>query len=61
MKANSVMFFIANKKLSVAQKFAGMIRDELGRKLGLLDPNKLEICIINGLPDVLIFRGCSET
>lgn len=50
MKANSVMFFIANKKLSVAQKFAGMIRDELGRKLGLLDPNKLELCIINDFP-----------
>ena len=50
MKENSVMFFIANRKLSVAQKFAGLIRDELGRKLELLDPNKLEMCIINDFP-----------
>lgn len=50
MKTNSVMFFIANKKLSVARKFAGLIRDELGRKLNLLDPNKLEIAIINDFP-----------
>ena len=50
MKTNSVMFFIANKKLKVAQKFAGQIRDELGRKLELLDPNKLELCIIKDFP-----------
>lgn len=50
MKTNSVMFFIANKRLSVAQKFAGLIRDELGRKLNLMDPNKLEMCIINDFP-----------
>lgn len=50
MKTNSVMFFIANKRLNVAQKFAGLIRDELGRKLNLLDPNKLELCIINDFP-----------
>lgn len=50
MKTNSVMFFIANKRLSVARKFAGLIRDELGRKLELLDPNKLELCIINDFP-----------
>lgn len=31
MKENSVMFFIANKRLNVARKFAGLIRDELGR------------------------------
>ena len=50
MKTNSVMFFIANKKLKVAQKFAGQIRDELGRKLELIDPNKLELCIIKDFP-----------
>ena len=50
MKTNSVMFFIANKKLKVAQKYAGQIRDELGRKLELLDPNKLELCIIKDFP-----------
>lgn len=50
MKTNSVMFFIANKRLATAQKFAGQIRDELGRKLDLMDKNKLEMCIINDFP-----------
>ncbi|MCR5787661.1 MAG: aspartate--tRNA ligase [Bacilli bacterium] len=50
MKTNSVMFFIANKKLGKAQNFAGQIRNELGRKLELMDPNKLELCIINDFP-----------
>ena len=50
MKENSVMFFIANKRLNVARKFAGLIRDELGRKLELIDPNKLELCIVNDFP-----------
>ena len=50
MKTNSVMFFIANKNLKVAQTFAGQIRDELGRKLELIDPNKLELAIIKDFP-----------
>ena len=50
MKENSVMFIIANKRLNVARKFAGLIRDELGRKLELIDPNKLELCIVNDFP-----------
>jgi len=50
MKTGSVMFFIANKKLSVARNFAGQIRDELGRKLELIDPNKLELCIVKDFP-----------
>ena len=50
MKPNSVIFFIANKRIKVAQKFAGLIRDELGRKLDLIDPNKLELCIIKDFP-----------
>lgn len=50
MKIGSVMFFIANKKLNVARNFAGQIRDELGRKLELLDPNKLELCIVKDFP-----------
>lgn len=50
MKTNSVMFFIANKKLGTAQKFAGLIRNELGRKMDLIDSNKLELCIINDFP-----------
>lgn len=50
LNCNSVLFFIANKKLATAQKFAGMIRDELGKKCDLIDPNKLELCIINDFP-----------
>ena len=50
MKTNSVMFFIANKKLSVARNFAGQIRTELGRKLELIDPNKLELAIVKDFP-----------
>ncbi len=50
MKENDVMFFIANKRVATAQKFAGLIRDELGRKMNLIDPNKLELCIINDFP-----------
>ena len=50
MKENSVVFFIANKVLKVAQKFAGLIRIELGRKLDLIDKDKIELCIINDFP-----------
>ncbi len=50
MKTNSVMFFIANRNKLMAQKFAGQIRNELGRKCELIDPNKLELCIINDFP-----------
>ncbi len=50
MKTNSVMFFIANKRVKQAQKFAGLIRDELGRKLDLIDKDKIELCIINDFP-----------
>ena len=50
LKKNSVLFFIADRKVSVAAKFAGMIRTELGNRLGLIDPNKFELCIINDFP-----------
>ena len=50
MKTNSVMFFIANKVKKVAQKFAGQIRDYVGEKMGLIDKNKLELCIIKDFP-----------
>lgn len=50
MKANSVIFFIANKKERHAAKFAGQIRDELGRKLNLIDQNKFVLCIVNDMP-----------
>ncbi len=45
---NSVIFFIANKK--TAPKFAGLIRDELGRKLDIINKDKFEFCIINDFP-----------
>ena len=50
LKENGVLFFIADKKEKKAAKNAGMIRDELGRKLELIDPNKFEFCIINDIP-----------
>jgi len=50
VKPNGVIFFIANKSLKRAQKFAGLIRDELGKKLDLIDKNKLEFCIIKDFP-----------
>ena len=50
LKENGVLFFIADKKEKKAAKNAGMIRDELGRKLNLIDPNKFEFCIINDIP-----------
>ena len=50
MKENSVMFFIAHRNKLHAQKFAGLIRNELGRKMNLIDNNKLELCIINDFP-----------
>ena len=50
MKINSVMFFIANRSLKIAQKYAGLIRDKLGNKCKLIDNNKLELCIINDFP-----------
>lgn len=50
MKENSIVFFIANKVLKVAQKFAGLIRIELGRKLDLIDKDRIELCIINDFP-----------
>jgi aspartyl-tRNA synthetase len=48
LKPNSVIFFIADR--SIALKNAGLIRDELGRKLDLIDKNKFEFCIINDFP-----------
>ena len=45
---NSVLFFIADRKH--AATLAGKIRDELGSKLDLMDPNKFEFCIIKDFP-----------
>lgn len=50
MQEDTVMFFIANKRPKVAIKYAGEIRTFLGQKLGLIDENKLELCIIKDFP-----------
>ena len=50
LKTNSVLFFIANKKETMASKYAGLIRTFLGNKLNLIDKNKFEFCIINNFP-----------
>mgnify|MGYP005762140843 FL=1 len=48
LKPNSVIFFIADRKL--ACKYAGLIRDELGRKLEIIDESKYEFCIVKDFP-----------
>lgn len=48
LKPGDVIFFIADK--SNAYKYAGLIRDELGRKLGLIDENEFSFCIVNDFP-----------
>ncbi len=48
LKANDVIFFIADRKN--AAKYGGAIRNELGRKLELIDQNQLAMCIINQFP-----------
>ena len=50
MKTDSVMFFIANRNKKLAQKYAGQMRNFIGEKCGLIDHNKLELCIINDFP-----------
>ncbi|MBR7042155.1 MAG: aspartate--tRNA ligase, partial [Bacilli bacterium] len=50
MKTNSVMFFIANRNKKIAMKYAGLIRTYLGEKCGLIDKDRLELCIINNFP-----------
>lgn len=50
MKTNSVMFFIANRSKKIAEKYAGLIRMELGRKCKLIDKDRLEMCIIKDFP-----------
>jgi len=50
LKPNSVLFFIANKKIKLANKYAGLIRTYLGNKCDLIDKEKFEFCIINDFP-----------
>ena len=48
LKVGSVLFFIAHR--SDASRLAGLIREELGYRLNLIDNNKFEFCIINDFP-----------
>lgn len=48
LKANSVLFFIADKVK--ASNYAGQVRTELGKKLNLINKNKFEFCFIVDFP-----------
>ncbi len=48
LKAGDVIFFIADR--SNAYKYAGLIRDELGRRLDLIDKNEFSFCIVKDFP-----------
>ena len=50
LRANSVIFFIADRNKKLAIKNAGLIRTHLGNKLELIDKNKFEFCIVNDFP-----------
>lgn len=48
LTSGSVLFFIAHRK--DAARLSGLVRDELGKRLDLIDNNKFEFCIINDFP-----------
>ena len=48
LKPGSVIFFIADR--SKAYKYASLIRDELGRKLDLIDKDEFKFCIVKDFP-----------
>lgn len=48
-KPGDCIFFIAEKP-GIVEKLAGEIRDELGKRLNLIDPNKFEFCWIVDFP-----------
>lgn len=48
LKPQSVIFFIADRKN--AYKFASQIRDELGRKLDLINKDEYKFCIVKDFP-----------
>lgn len=50
LKVGSVLFFIADKRENVVCKNAGLIRDELGRKLDIIDNSRFEFCFITDMP-----------
>ena len=48
LKPGCVIFFIADR--NNAYKYAGLIRDELGRRLELIDKNEFKFCIVKDFP-----------
>ena len=48
LKPKSVIFFIADR--NKAYKYAGLIRDELGRKLELINKDEFKFCIVKDMP-----------
>ena len=48
LKPGDVIFFIADR--SKAYQYASLIRDELGKKLSLIDENEFSFCIIKDIP-----------
>ncbi len=48
-KPGSAIFFIAEQK-NIVEKLAGQIRDELGKRLGLIDENEFKFCWIIDFP-----------
>lgn len=48
LEGGDVIFFIADR--TNAYKYAGLIRDELGRKLDLIDKNEFKFCIVKDFP-----------
>lgn len=49
LSVNDTLFFISDEKL-VVSKYAGLIRTELGRRMGLVDENRFEFCYITDFP-----------
>jgi len=48
LKPGCVIFFIADR--NNAYKYAGLIRDELGRKLDFIDKDEFKFCIVKDFP-----------
>lgn len=49
LKVDDTIFFIADKEMKAAS-FAGQIRTELGKRLGIINENAYEFCFINDFP-----------
>lgn len=49
MKPGCVLFFIADDA-DMAPKFAGQIREEIGKRLGLIDDSRFDFCFITDFP-----------